>query len=58
MSSAQQQIDQAKALLQQHGIGEAVTPAQLIGASKELGKSLRETLAYVAKLFAQSEGTV
>lgn len=55
-SRAQKQIDDARSMIEAAGIGKAVTPAQLLAASGELDKSLRETLRYLAGLMSRAEG--
>lgn len=44
-------------MLQEHGLIETITPRQLVKASNELDKGLKEALEEISHMFAEREGT-
>jgi hypothetical protein len=54
--AAADQIKEATMLLEKYGIKKEVTPRMLVATAKELGKPLRDALAYIAKVMATAEG--
>ena len=55
-ASARDQIDAATVLLERRGIKKTVKPLTLVKASRELGKSQKETLDYIGRLFRAAQG--